>query len=596
MPQKKKKATDFSKLRQKAEEALKVSSVDNDFPVKLLPDEMNLLIHDLQVHQIELEMQNDELKLSQEELETAQARYFDFFNMAPVGFFSIDEKKLIVECNHTAVKMLGRDRATIIKQPITKFIMKEDQDIYYLYNKRPNEKNMKQGCDLRMLKNDGSSFWVNLVTTVFQNAEGITVNSMVMSDITQRKQDEDKFRQNEHRYKKAQSMGHVGNWEYDLMTKNVWASDEAKSIYGFDPESKNFTTDEVENCIPDRERVHQALVDLIEKGQPYNLEFEIRPITGPDKRIIKSIAEIVKKESGMPTKVAGVIHDITVLKLADEQVRKSEEKYRNLFKSINDYILVADINRNIIDCNQALIDGFGYTLEEIIGKKTICLYDSEKEYQEMGKELKKHLNEPNFTYIINYRKKSGEIFPGETKVFYLINDQEETVGFIGIIKDITYRRMVEDSLQIANDQLKEKAATVEDMNTALRVLLQKREKDNQEIEENILSNYELIVNPFLHKLKDSLSNKNHQNLLGIIGTSLKEIVAPFSNKLSNPLMGLTPSEIQIAAMIKQGFSNKEIASQLNNSVRTITKHRDHIREKLNLKNKKVNLQSYLSNL
>ena len=126
----------------------------------------------------------------------------------------------------------------------------------------------------------------------------------------------------EERYKKAQHMGHVGNWEYDLVTKRFWGSDEAKRIYGFSPESSNFTVDEIENCIPDRKRVHQALMDLIEKNQAYNLEFEIYPVTGPEKKIIKSVAELVKNDAGIPKKITGVVQDIT------RQVKTRHEKER----------------------------------------------------------------------------------------------------------------------------------------------------------------------------------------------------------------------------------------------------------------------------
>jgi DNA-binding NarL/FixJ family response regulator len=137
---------------------------------------------------------------------------------------------------------------------------------------------------------------------------------------------------------------------------------------------------------------------------------------------------------------------------------------------------------------------------------------------------------------------------------------------------------------------------LEDTNTALKVLLQKRDQDNLELQENIYSNYELMITPFLSKLKNRTNNRNQQNLLDIIETNLQEIVAPFAKNLSNPMMSLTSSEIQIATMIKQGYSNKEIATILNSSKRTIDTHRQNIRRKLKLNNEKINLKTYLINL
>ncbi len=156
-------------------------------------------------------------------------------------------------------------------------------------------------------------------------------------------------------------------------------------------------------------------------------------------------------------------------------------------------------------------------------------------------------------------------------------------GYIeGSIEDITKRKEAYDQLN--------------DINTALDVLLKKREQERQEIDENIFSNYELMIMPFLNKLKLNVSNKNLQNLVDIIETNLKEIVNPFIKKMSNSMMSLTQSEIHIATMIKQGFTNKEIAQVLNCSKRTIDTHRENIRKKLDLTNKGINLKTFLLNL
>ena len=136
-------------------------------------------------------------------------------------------------------------------------------------------------------------------------------NIELKKEIMEREQAEMELHKSEQRYKSAQRMGQVGNWEFDLVTKNFWGSDEAKRIYGFNPESKNFTSDEIEKCIPDRERVHQALVELIKNNKPYDLEFEIHPVSGPKQKIIRSIAELQKDDSGKPCKVKGLIQDST---------------------------------------------------------------------------------------------------------------------------------------------------------------------------------------------------------------------------------------------------------------------------------------------
>ncbi|MDJ0621516.1 MAG: ABC transporter substrate-binding protein [Desulfocapsaceae bacterium] len=151
-------------------------------------------------------------------------------------------------------------------------------------------------------------------------------NRKLSVEIHERQAAERALKQNAQRYQQAQQISKVGNWEYDIVSGNFWESDQAKRIYGFDPQTKQFSTEDVENCIPEKERVHQALVDLIENDQPYDLEFEIRPASGPTFRIIRSIAELERDDTGAPVKVFGVIQDITRERIAERDKLLLEKK------------------------------------------------------------------------------------------------------------------------------------------------------------------------------------------------------------------------------------------------------------------------------
>lgn len=147
---------------------------------ELSPEESRLMLHELRVHQIELEMQNDELRRVQVELDAARASYFDLYDLAPVGYCTLNEKGLILQSNLAASNLLGISRSAMAKQLFTRFILKEDQDIYYLHRKKLVESDTPQLCELRMVKDDGIQFSAHLAATTAHDGKGAPVIRIVM--------------------------------------------------------------------------------------------------------------------------------------------------------------------------------------------------------------------------------------------------------------------------------------------------------------------------------------------------------------------------------------------------------------------------------
>ena len=190
-------------MRRLAEETARGNTVLTPENVETLsPDEIRRMLHELRVHQIELEMQNEELRRAQEELGVAWARYFDLYNRAPVGYITICEKGMILEANLTAATLLGVHRGELVTHPISRYILKEDQDIYYLHRKQLFATGEPQVCELRIVKKDGTVFWASLDAAVENDATGASpVSRVVLGDITGRKQAEDAHRESEDRYR-----------------------------------------------------------------------------------------------------------------------------------------------------------------------------------------------------------------------------------------------------------------------------------------------------------------------------------------------------------------------------------------------------------
>jgi diguanylate cyclase (GGDEF)-like protein/PAS domain S-box-containing protein len=174
-------------LRRRAEGfAVEKAAQSLDGPGAMSPKESQRTLHELRVHQIELEIQNEELRRTQAELDAARERYFDLYDLAPVGYCTLSDEGRILEANLTASTLLGVVRGALIKQPIRRFILNADQDIYYLHQKRLFESGEPQSLELRMRKKDGTPFWANLEATVVRDANGAPVCRVILSDISAR--------------------------------------------------------------------------------------------------------------------------------------------------------------------------------------------------------------------------------------------------------------------------------------------------------------------------------------------------------------------------------------------------------------------------
>jgi PAS domain S-box-containing protein len=179
-------------LRDRADE--KLLSLEGPESEMLGSVETQRLVHELRVHQIELEIQNEDLRCAQEKLEASRARFVDLYDFAPVGYVTVSEAGLIVEANLTAATQMGVARSKLLRQPLTKYIFPEDQDIYYRHRKVLFETGVPQTCELRLLRRDSSPMWTLLKATLDQGDEkGPSVCRVVMTDITERKQAEEKL-------------------------------------------------------------------------------------------------------------------------------------------------------------------------------------------------------------------------------------------------------------------------------------------------------------------------------------------------------------------------------------------------------------------
>jgi PAS domain S-box-containing protein len=176
----------------------------------LSPGETRQTLHELRLYKIELERQNEELRRTQAELDAVRARYFDLYDLAPVGYCTVSEQGLILEANLTAANLLGTTRGSLVSQPISRFILPEDQDIHYGHRKQLFASVEPQIFDLRMAKIDGATFWASLEVTDAQDKAGAPFCRIVFSEINKRKQMEEALKESEDRFRTIFEQAGVG--------------------------------------------------------------------------------------------------------------------------------------------------------------------------------------------------------------------------------------------------------------------------------------------------------------------------------------------------------------------------------------------------
>lgn len=160
-------------------------------------------------------------------------------------------------------------------------------------------------------------------------------------------------------------------------------------------------------------------------------------------------------------------------------------------------------------------------------------------------------------------------------------------------EEITAIKEAEESLREREEQLREQKTELEEMNTALKVLLKQRETDRSELEHRLISNLKEMVMPYVEKLKSARIGRAERTYLEILENHLTEILSPFLQKLAAASIFLTPQEIQVASLVREGKTSQEIADMLNVSDATVHFHRKNLRKKFGLKNSRRNLRAYL---
>ena len=452
-------------LRRRAIESLQaedgISSVDLE---SLSPEEIRRTLHELRVHQIELEMQNEELRRTQVELETARERYFDLYDLAPVGYFTLSEKGLFLETNLTAAGLLGVSRNTLIRQPITRFIHKEDQDIYYHHHKQLFKTGTPQVCDLRMVKDDGTEFWAHLTASFARGAGGTPVCRVVMDDITQHMRQEEKIAASQKFLQDITDNSTMPIYALDPNGKFLLINRKLESMFGVPRETLIGKT-RAEILPPEIAAAHRANdLQVIKTRQPITFEEVNREPDGTQTYLSVKFPLLDAKNNLYG--IGGISTNITERMQIEAALRESEARLELFFAQSLDgfFFMMLDepvrwdetvdkdqvldyvfAHQRITKANNALISQYGTTREQYLGQTPNVFFAHDIEY---GKQVwRQFFDQGQLHVTTNERKFDGTPIWIEGDYICLYDNEGRITGHFGIQRDVSTRVRAEEQVQ-----------------------------------------------------------------------------------------------------------------------------------------------------
>ena len=417
-----------------------------------------------------------------------------------------------------------------------------------------------------------------------RTAELVVANKQLKAEIEEHKQAEEALLQSEDKYKTLTESSLTGIYIHQD-EKYVFANDRFAQIHGYKPEEllgKDYLT----LFHPDeRERVRQAGSKRL-KGEPAPQRYEVKRLRKDGEAVWCETIAVRIEYKGKPA-IMGNIVDINEHKRAEEALRIKDSAIES---SIN-AIALAELGGNLTYVNKSFLGLWGYDSDqEVIGRSAAEFWQVQKKALGVIEALRET---GSWVGELVARRSDGSLFDAQLSASMVTDDAANPVLMMGSFFDITERKQAEQALKEREAELEIKTNSLEEMNTALRVLLKRRDEDKTELEEKVLVNVRELVLPFLKKVKNRRLDAEQMAYIGVLESNLNDIISPFMRTLSSKYSNLTPTEIHVTNLIREGTTSKEMANFMNLSIRTIDFHRENIRKKLGIKNRKTNLRTHL---
>ena len=536
-----------------------------------------------------------------------------------IGFSDLEGN--IIYVNDAALRMWGAADASEVIGTSALSLAQSEEEAVAIYQ-TVLEKGGWTG-EVSGFRKDGSPITVLLSANLVYNKKGEPICMMdSFVDITERKKMEEELRVRENAI--ASSIDGIGFC--DLEGKITYVNDAALAMWGAEDPSEVLGRSVLDLAQSEEEalEIFQAVVEKGSwSGEVSGFRSDGSPIT------VHLSASMVYNDRGEPICVMDSFVDITERKKMEEELRVKDFA---ISSSING-IAIGDLQGNITYVNDAFLRMWGgKDPSEVLGKSALTFAQSREDadailqtvlakgtwfgeiiavkknrtpiaVQLSASMVKDENGHPicllcSFVDITERKLTEQKLQKAYESLEQRVEERTEELvrANIRLKREIEERKLAEQTLMRKEEELQLKSLNLEEANTALKVLLKRGEQDKKELEEKVLSNIRELALPYLEKLKSGPLDDRQAAYVNLLESSLNDIISPFLQKLSSQYLNLTPTEIQVANLVREGKSTKEISDLLTISKRAVEFHRNNIRKKLGLKKEKTNLRSYLLSL
>ena len=489
--------------------------------------------------------------------------------------------------NERMLELTGCAREELLAKRFIEILHPDDRAMGLdLYTRRLKGEAVPNTNAVRIVTKEEEVKWI-LATAIMINWKGQPAVLALATDVTPQRLAEEALRESERQYRNIVDNAVVGVYETDIKGNILYINDAMAKIFEWESpqDAIGKTVDIAYKNIEDRD----AFLEILKKnGHVENFELEFVTKTGKPRNAIVTAVLFADKISGM-------LLDIS-------ERKKSQEALHTLINATHDIALLIEPDGTVVTINRHAAETFRKNPDELIGQ---CIYQFMPD--DVAEFRRDYVNEALLS------KRPAQHIEQRRRQYYVVNlfpisDSGGNVKHLALfVKDITELKKAEEAQKKAGrlleyrvaertQELERKTVELQELNTALEVLLRKRDEDRKDLEERLLSNVKELALPYLQKMKGKIKDDSLNSYLNILESNLNNIISPFSQKLSAKYLNLTPAEIEIADLVKHGKSTKEIANLLSISGKTVETHRMNIRKKLGITNKKANLRTFLLSL